>query len=210
MKNIRHEIALWVQAGTFIGLWVLLLYLSAPHLLVTWEAARRIPEVVVIYGLLYFVFTKWLWRLKVFQGWLIPFPDLEGTWRGTLASTWVDPETGMAIDPIPVVVAIRQSFSGLSCSMYTKESTSTSIASSFHMDEESGVGWIAYVYTNTPTVVVRGRSATHDGAVKLRVIKRPRLMLEGEYWSNRKTTGSIHLEWVERNAAEAFDAVSDE
>lgn len=82
MKNIRHEIARWVQAALFIGLWMLLVYLSDATSAISLAALARIPDVVFIYGVLYLVFIKWLWRLPVFKGWLIPFPGFGGHMEG--------------------------------------------------------------------------------------------------------------------------------
>lgn len=204
MRNIRHEIAVWVQAAVFIGLWLLLVYLSDVTPAVSFRALSRIPDVVLIYGALYLVFTKWLWRLPIFRGWLIPFPDLQGTWKGTIRTTWVDPSTGTTPDPIPVILVIRQTFSTLSCAMHTKESSSFSTAASFHVADDSEAKMITYVYTNTPRVSVRDRSAVHEGAATLRVATTPELRLEGEYWTNRKSTGEMQLRRISRKLVDGF------
>ena len=77
--------------------------------------------------------------------------------------------------------------------MHTKESSSFSMAASFHIDDDSDAKSISYVYTNTPRVSVRDRSVVHDGAAVLRVITATELRLEGEYWTNRKSTGEMNL-----------------
>jgi hypothetical protein len=205
MKNIRHEIALWVQAVIFIGLWLLLVYVSNARPAVTLDALAKIPDVVFIYGIMYLIFTRWLWRLRMFRGWLIPFPDLQGTWKGTITSTWVDPTTNRSPDPIPVVLVIKQTFSTLTCAMHTRESSSFSTAASFHVDEDSESKSISYVYTNTPRVSVRDRSVVHDGATTLRVITAPEVRLEGEYWTNRKSTGEMSLTRTSIRLADGFE-----
>ena len=96
MKNIRHEIGLWCQAVVLIGLWVLLIYVVERDLRITFGALKEIPHVVFIYAIIYVLFTTWAWRWRMFSGWLIPFPDLEGTWRGMVVSTWRNPETDQA------------------------------------------------------------------------------------------------------------------
>jgi hypothetical protein len=193
MKNNRHEIALWVQAGVFIGLWLLLVYISDDKPAVSMAALSKIPDVVFFYSVLYLVFTKWLWRWRIFRGWLIPFPDLEGTWEGHIQSTWVDPATDQTPEPIRVILVIKQTFSTLSCTMHTRESSSVSTAASFHMDESNDSKSVAYVFTNTPRVSVRDWSAVHQGAAMFRVVSAPELRLEGEYWTNRKSTGEMRL-----------------
>src|SRR5438445_12722283 len=99
MKNIRHEIGLWCQAFVFLGIWVIFVYVSQPELRITIGALKEIPHVVLVYTILYLFFTTWVWRWPIFAGWLIPFPDLSGTWRCTIASTWINPETRPTTPP---------------------------------------------------------------------------------------------------------------
>src|SRR5207253_25048 len=80
MKNIRNKIAVWIQLGFFVVLWAIVLYVSGVELRINWEALRKIPEVIALYSILHLFFTTWAWRLQIFQGWLVPFPDLQGTW----------------------------------------------------------------------------------------------------------------------------------
>ena len=35
-----------------------------------------------------------------YKGWLVQYPDLEGTWAGELQSTWENPKTGQKEAPI--------------------------------------------------------------------------------------------------------------
>jgi hypothetical protein len=204
MSNIRKEIALWVQAGLFIGLWLLLLYIAGETPGIGLAALARVPDVVLVYGVLHLVFTKWLWRRRVFSGWLVPFPDLQGTWKGTLSTTWIDPIRGAAPAPIPVVLAIRQTFSGITASIYTRESTSVSVAASLRIEEDSHEKWMSYLYTNTPRVSVRDRSVVHDGAAVLRVTTSEGLGLEGEYWTNRRSSGEMLLKRVSTDVTDSF------
>src|SRR5690348_17596491 len=124
MNNVREEVLVWIRLGGFVVIWVAVLFTSGVKLSINWEAVRKLPEVVTIYVILSFVFTTWLWRLRLFQGWLVPYPDIQGTWAGTLQSTWEDPSTGQPKPPFPILIVIKQSFSCVSCAMYTRESTS--------------------------------------------------------------------------------------
>jgi hypothetical protein len=204
MKNIRQEVAFWAQAAIIISLWVGLVYLAEGSTAFSRSAVTKVPDVVLAYGVLYFVFTKWLWRLPLFQGWLVPFPDVEGTWEGELRTTWVDPATGQAPGPIRTKLVIRQSFSSMSCVMYTAESSSHSTAAAFHVDDDSGTRRISYVYTSTPRVGVRERSAVHDGATTLRLLSGSPMRLEGEYWTNRKSTGELTFTFRDRNTDQSL------
>lgn len=204
MKNIRKEIALWLQVGTFLAVWVAILFFSGIEFRINWEALKKFPEVIAIYSVLHLLFAKWAWRFRIFRGWLVPYPDLEGTWEGTLESTWVDPTTGLRKPAIPIVLVIKQSFSSISCTMDTQESTSFSNAAQISTDDESGIVRLSYNYTNRPKATVRDRSEIHDGAAILRIVTEPQRALEGEYWTSRKTTGDMRLTFKSRKLASGF------
>lgn len=70
---------------------------------------RLVPTVATADCLAYFIFTRFLWRWRVLQGWLIPFPDLNGTWQGSIQTNWKD-ANGKSPMPIPAILTIRQSF----------------------------------------------------------------------------------------------------
>lgn len=204
MKNIREEAVRWITIITIIVIWVVLIFISTGGFRISWEALRLIPEVVFIYAVLYFIFITWVWRLPFLQGWIIPFPDLQGTWQGTLNSTWINPDTGNTPPPIPVILVIKQSFESISCVMYTKESSSYSTAALLSREDDSGIEDLSYMYTNTPELTARSRSPRHDGAAILRIITTPERSLQGEYWTNRKTTGTISLTFRSKNLSESF------
>jgi len=128
MKNIRKEILVWIQLVSFVAIWAAVLFFSRTSLKIEWEAIKKLPDVVTIYVLLVLIFTNWAWRLPIFKGWLVPFPDLQGTWKGTLQSTWIDPATSQKIQPKDVMLVIKQTFSNISCVMYTDESNSARLA----------------------------------------------------------------------------------
>ena len=115
MKNIRDEAIVWVQLVTLIVIWVLILQLTKTPLQINTEALKKLPDVVTVYMALYFLFTRWAWRLPIFRGWLVPFPDLTGTWEGTLITTWKNPETGEVPSPIAVLLFIRHRFDSVGC-----------------------------------------------------------------------------------------------
>jgi len=204
MKNIRQEAKTWIQLGAFVAVWIILILFSTRGRSISWEVLELLTEVVTIYTVLYLIFVKWGWRLPFLQGWLVPFPDLEGTWQGTLETTWQNPETGATPPPVPIVLVIKQSFEAISCVLYTKESSSYSSAALLNEEDDSGIIRLSYVYTNTPVLNARGRSPIHDGAANLRIITTPERSFEGEYWTNRKTTGTISLKFRSRKRLEKF------
>lgn len=204
MKNIKEDLLVWINLVTFVALWIILLHFSKSGLTIDSEALKKLPDVVTAYVLLRFIFTKWGWRIRFLRGWLVPYPDLEGTWQGTLKSTWVDP-SGSSPAPIPAVIVIRQTFDSISVLMFTAESESYSTTAQINEDDHSGVMRLTYNYTNRSKADVRDRSPMHDGATNLRIVESSRLALEGAYWTSRKTTGEIAVNLVSRKRANSFD-----
>jgi predicted pore-forming effector associated with SMODS systems len=204
MKNIRREIAVWVQFIVFLHIWASILYVSRVELKINWEAFKKIPETIAVYSVLHLIFTSYAWRFPILQGWLVPYPDLEGTWEGFLESTWVDPRTGLRIAAVPVVLVIKQSFSSINCTMHSRESSSFSNTAQISPEDESDVLRLSYNYTNRPKAGVRDRSEIHDGAAILRIVTTPQRALEGEYWTGRKTTGDLRLTFRSKDLADRF------
>jgi hypothetical protein len=204
MKNVRKEAATYIQLASFVSIWVLVLFASGVELKINWEAVRKLPEAVTAYYVLLLLFTSWAWRLPIFQGWLVPFPDLQGTWTGTLQSTWIDPATAAPRPPFPIILVVKQSFSSMSCVMYSQESTSFSSAAQIIGEEDGLPLRLSFNYSNRPRASVRERSQMHDGAAILRVVKQPHRLLEGEYWTDRKTTGDLQVVFRSKKLADGF------
>jgi hypothetical protein len=204
MKNIRREVAIWIQFGSFGCLWILLLLVSGTHIQTGWEALKRFPDAVVIYSCGHIFFTTRAWRWKGFQGWLVPFPDLQGTWAGIIQSTWTETAAESTPPPIPVLLVIRQSFSSVHCVMYSKESTSSSGAAQIIAEEGSGQPQLCFIYSNRPRASVRDRSGIHEGAAILKIVMKPKRILEGQYWTDRKTTGDIQVLFKSKNPTDRF------
>lgn len=189
---------------TFVIIWISILYVAGISPVINWEAIKVLPEVVSIYVILHFIFTTWLWRAPILQGWLILTPVIQGTWSGTIETTWIDPKTNKQPPPISVFMAIRQTNYSMSIIMFTEESQSTSLAAQFSISEDGGTKVLSYNYQNTPSAVIRDQSQVHAGAATLRLSTKPTLRLDGEYWTDRKTTGQIKLQYVGKEPIERF------
>jgi hypothetical protein len=204
MEKINSKIKLHIQLGIFATVWVILLLVGGITSL--WDlvnVAKKFPLAVTVYGFLVLIFTKWAWRWKIFQGWLVKVPDLQGTWKGTITSTWTNPETNRKPDPISAILYIRQTFDKIDCFLYTKESSSYSMAAEINVDQ-SGNLYLSYNYTNRPLASVRERSEIHDGAAILQIIRNPDRSLEGEYWTSRKSTGDMKFKFESKSITEKF------
>ena len=207
MNKANTKIYIWVIVITTISIWALVLLAFDIKLTGSIDALKKLPLVVTIEALMWLVFTQWAWKLQIFQNWLVVEPVIEGTWKGKLVTSWVNPETGEKPDDIPIVISIKQSFYNISCSIYTKESVSTSYFGNVHIDEASGVKSFIYTYTNKPKASVRHRSEFHDGTANLRIIGGSRNRMEGDYWTTRKTTGDIEIEFYSNKHVSSFKEV---
>lgn len=131
----------------------------------------------------------WLWRIPFIQR--IPgVPrSVRGTWRGTLSSFWIDPQTNEKIAPKPAYLVVRQSSSLVSVTLLTDESKSTSSLASVSMQDHTAV--LAYLYLNRPKPSVEHRSHIHHGSTVLDIVGTPAIRLEGRYWTDRDTRGEL-------------------
>jgi SMODS-associating 2TM, beta-strand rich effector domain len=165
---------------------------------------KIVPRVVTVDTVIAILFAKYAWKWRVFKGWLVPFPNLNGTFQGTIQSTWVDPHTGSRPAPIPAILTIHQTFFSVSCVMRTAEMVSRSFISDFIVDEDNQVKKLAYSYTSIPTQVVMERSAQHDGTIVFEIDDSSKIRLFGQYWTARKTTGTIDLEFYIEEKLNSF------
>lgn len=152
-------------------------------------AYKTVPLLIILWA----AFAGFAWRWRVFRGWLVPFPDLDGTWQGTIQTTWQDPKSGQTPAPIPVILTIKQSFARVSCVMRTAEMTSRSYFADFWIDSDEQLRKLGYCYTSSTSLSVADRSQPHEGTISLEIIGEPAEKLKGIYWTTRKTTGEVTL-----------------
>ncbi len=153
------------------------------------QALSQISTTISINIVIWFVYIKWAWKLKIFYPWLVPFPNLSGEWEGVIISNGEERQ----LDPIPIQVSISQSFFNVQIKIKTGESKSYSLGASFDIDRERGIQQLVYSYLNTPRPGVRDRSEIHYGSTILSFTRYPVLEMEGEYWTTRETTGEIKI-----------------
>jgi hypothetical protein len=204
MDVIKREWQIYICLGLMLAIWVVILRATGTPLSINWEALKKLPDAVTVFVLISFLFTKWLWRWRMFRGWLVRIPDLEGTWDGQFQSTWKNPTTNEGIPSRRMILVIRQTISSVSCTVFTKESESYSRAAQVVVEDESGSVTISYNYTNRSNPTLRVGSAIHDGAAHLRFISKPERKLQGEYWTGRCTTGHMDLKFTRRDLQESF------
>ena len=193
MKNINLRNSLFLLIGISAGIFFALVKIQQVPELNVINIAKLIPQIVTFDLILIWCFSSFWWKYRIFKGWLVPFPNLNGTWKGFIQTTWVDPITNSRPDPIPAILTIKQSFFTISCVMRTAEMTSRSITSSFILDKDSQRKQLLYSYDSNPAQTVKERSPQHYGTMIFDIIETPTKKLKGEYWAGRKTTGQIEM-----------------
>lgn len=154
-----------------------------------WEWLRffAIATLVGSGGLL--LWEHLLWRLPLPQR--IPKVPrcVRGTWMGQLESHWVNPESGAGIEPKPCYLAMRQSASTLTATLFTNESKSRSTSAVLMHD--GGEWTLGYMYLNKPGMKVEHRSRMHHGSTILDIVGMPVLRMQGRYWTDRDSKGEL-------------------
>lgn len=179
---LRINFKPWIYA---IAVCVILIYIIIDTYFDGGSLFSNISKTSTICGILFLVYTKWLWKFKWFIK-LLPFPYLGGKWNGELKSTYP------GCKPISISVTIKHGFFHSYLIMNTEESKSLSNSFVFNIDEDLGIHQIIYTYQNTPSATVRNHSNIHWGSAVLDFDDEGDKLV-GNYWTDRGTTGTITL-----------------
>jgi hypothetical protein len=154
-----------------------------------------------VVGLSLSIFDRWLWNLPILHPWFVPTPDISGTWRGELSSSW-DGEVGRTRRECYLV--IRQTFSRVGAVLLTAESESKDLAAAIYRDNADGQT-LAVTYQNAPRLQFRDGSPIHHGGMILHIRGNPPNRLDGEYFTSRKTIGEIEFTARTKSTADTFE-----
>ena len=193
MKIERVHIPIFLAIAVLVW-WATLFWQNTP---VTREHGTPFTVVVSVLGALWFFFDRLLWRLRFLHGWFVKRPDIRGTWRVELQSSYVNPETGKCVPTIVCYMGVKQTLSELKMHLMTPESESWFIASHIQ-PSPSGNGYqLIGVYTNHPNIHLRNRriSEIHNGTLIINTHGsdvRPNTF-KGVYWTDRNTNGTMEF-----------------
>jgi hypothetical protein len=196
-----------LQLSTLIGiiaaLWAFLLILAGNS--ITMDFFRPLSTVTGILVILLLIFDKWLWKLSILHPWFVSIPDVSGTWNGKIISSWKDEKTGNPIEPIDAFLVIYQTYSSINIRMITKESKSDLLSGNI-VQNQAGPDKIAGIYNNIPDLLVRDKSPIHYGGLLLEIHTGERTVLEGEYWTDRDTKGTLRFDKRMKKRCDDFDS----
>jgi len=184
--NVGRYIAViaFLSVAIFLAISLIRNNLSFENIGVVWENFTTMLTMLIAICTL---FVLWAWKLNIFQNWLVPFPCLSGEWSGEINSTY-----SYERKSIPIEVFVKHNFFNVQIKITTKESVSLSTCTSFDIDSDRGLKQLIYSYQNNPKATVRERSEIHYGTARLEINNDAKI-LEGEYWTSRKTTGDMIL-----------------
>ena len=179
---VKYNLKRYIAIITILAVGFFILYVTLFNLPIKESVSYSITTISVFA----FLFVSVAWKCKAFRGWLVPFPDISGKWKGYLESSY---EGGSKI--IPIELSIRQTFLHIQIKLSTKESKSNSIAAAFNIDDDRNIKQICYTYRNEPKAKFQERSPIHYGSVILDIDANDKM--SGIYWTGRKTIGDISV-----------------
>ncbi|NOU84244.1 hypothetical protein GC102_00365 [Paenibacillus sp. LMG 31460] len=147
-------------------------------------------------------FKKWIWKyhwIPFLNPMIVLVPNLHGTWKGSLQSSWVDPESGNQIPSTEITAFIRQSFISISVEIHTTKMVSKSYIAGIRTDGETQTQELCYTYSSRAFADTLANNPWHDGTAKLEIHSGSSIKLKGDYWTLRKTIGTIELQRVSKN-----------
>jgi len=198
----KEEIKLIIYLSIALAAVLTLTYLAAfttkIELISVYRGVSFLITAVTLFWTFYFTYGWTLWPFnKLFYR-----PNINGTWTGELTSDYKD-ESGKGVPPIDFYIVIRQSFIRIHFTTLTKDFVGISYAETFSLDKDTGLKSIAYLYRKDTSQL--DDNNLREGATELRLIlSKDEKRLEGKYWSNIKTQGSISVRFLSCNQVDSY------
>jgi hypothetical protein len=170
-------LVIWIIVGVAMG------QPSPAHLLTSFSYAISASSIV------WLLWERWLWACPIFRSWLTTRPDLRGTWKGELLSSWTNPQTAIRSGAVEAYLVIRQTFTSIDARLFSLESDSVSLSANI-VSDASNIHTLFVTYRNEPKALLREKSPIHYGGMVLHVRGLPVQQLDGGYWTERFTKGN--------------------
>lgn len=162
-----------------------------------WRTGEEVPAYKLVSAVVFIVGTvlvfvanaAWrpLWKRWPVLGSLI-YPDLNGTWTGTLVTSWDD-----GSEPRQITIWVKQSLFSTSVRSATVEGGAKSTRVFLEADRDAEDFAIWYSYRGTPNGQLRRRSPEHEGVCRLELAAGPDQRLTGSYFTSRHTSGHLDV-----------------
>ena len=156
---------------------------------------------VVILSILISSLLYLLWKApgmkRIVQYFFDANPYIEGTWKGTLYYQW---EGKNQEKTIYLSVSQKNAYA-IQCNLYTELRTSYSELAFF--DKSKDANRLIYTYGAEKSISDSENNPQHNGITILTLGENGKT-LEGEYFTNHKTSGRIELEFFSRKTVSSF------
>lgn len=177
-------------------------------LLIAWLFNKILPNLpywmdtlspLYVYGLIYLLFDRYLWRWPLFTTFrIVSVPNLNGRWKGKQRSSYQ--ENGKNVE-VGGYLEIEQTFSSVSVNTYYEKSKSESAVGAFA--KINGEIYLFYTYDNDPNTLKRGTMQQHKGSGKIRYLPRDN-RIEGFYWNSIGNQGDMFFEYENKELIKHF------
>jgi hypothetical protein len=181
----KNVIAVLAMLSIPLG-WVFAVLLKGIGLGSVWWVSA--PSVMGCFGMLYWVFDKWVWRIALMRRLsIVRVPDLRGPWEGHVISSFDNHGHQHQI-----TVSIIQTWTHISITVQTEHSRSHSVTASIVPSDAHGP-MLSYEYLNEPEPAAAETMHAHRGTATLWL--KPSGQLEGYYYSgrDRANQGSMRI-----------------
>lgn len=149
--------------------------------------------------LLLLAFDRWLWRYAPLR-WAVSRPVLHGTWKMTQRTTY-EPR---AHETMESYLVVHQTYSTIRVDGLYAISESQSLSANLSVEKSRCV--LSYIFRTDAHTMHRAGNPPSRGAATLKVGRKPQLHLEGDYWMERGTRGSVKSVGYTPKTYDTFEA----
>ncbi|EMO83098.1 hypothetical protein LEP1GSC070_2236 [Leptospira santarosai str. AIM] len=178
-----HSYSLDTEIRKVVIVVITIMSMALQSALKNWQSFLNLSESLlmpisfgIIFGLLYFIFDKVIWKYLTT---ITSVPDLNGEWECIGNSSYKEDDITYEF---PLKLIIKQNFSKIEIQAESENSTSKSILAGVF--SQHSVGIIRYTFENIPMNMATDELQRHSGFVELR-LKNQNLM-EGDYFSGKQ------------------------
>lgn len=181
-SNARTKVFIILVGLSILTAWAFSRALALPGWSVPWWIDA--PSVMGFFGFYTQLFERVLWRHPLLRRLgLIEVPDLNGSWRGPVTSSFGDEHYGH-----DVTITIVQRWSRIAIRLDGAHSQSRSLTAAL-LGEESVTSELSYEYLNEPHAGATDAMQAHRGTARLALQRTAQGdALVGEYYTGRGRT----------------------
>lgn len=165
----------------------------------------------LLFGLILKGINDKLWKYPVIMKWLIDLPNLNGRYKGSLISSWIDLNNNGTINEkaMDCVYEIKQDASLFVINTYfreqgtSKESSKGNMVSGEIVKQADDSFKIYFIFDNTPDILDKEKGA-HRGTSVFTYYP-DKKQLKGDYFNDRRNLGTINVIFQDKKLLYRFE-----